>query len=503
MTSSSLSTVDEYEVVVVGAGPTGLLTAALLGGYGVSTLVVDQHSTPENRPDGVALDDEGLRALHAAGVGAALAPWLHHAPEVEYRSVRGYRRWHPPAHRPYGHPRLVTCRQSDLERVLRDRLACLDAVEIRSGVDYLAHDLAGGAITLLRDPATGADHRVFSQFLLACDGASGRVRRQLGLDGFGDTGPESWLVADVRDDRGLAGTRGRSAQPAAAIALPEGLRRFEVRLPAGYERAVAPPLLPGLLAHLLGADPLDVVDIAVQDRFFRGSDFLREGRVFLLGTAAHVIPPCAGVPFGTDLRDALNLAWKLAFALRGTLADDILDSYQLERGRHAARTADFADRMNRWLHGAPRGTGLRPLRPGPAFDTGFFDRTAGGGRLFPQPAVGAGRTRPLDDALGQGFAVLAHAGSRIPAAWWRARLGDDTVVARIRPQPTDFPVEPDVIVLDDPTGALVRACQAHTTDDAQSIVLRPDRVVFGAYHDIQVEQQRFGSAPTRHSAALI
>lgn len=515
--TSSLPTRSEYEVVIIGAGPTGLLTAALLGRYGVSVLLVGQRTTFDGRPRGVGVDDEGLRALQAAGVGAALAPWLQHAPDVEYRSVRGFRRWRPPAHQPNGHPRLVTCQHSDLTRVLENRLADLDSVEVRSGVDYVAHDLAGGAITLLRDPVTGTDQRVFSQFLLACDDATGRVRRQLGLDGFSDTRPEPWLVADVRnnDPAGIPAAAGRHTQPAAAITLPGGLRRLEVRLPAGYERAIAPPLLPGLLAHLLGTGPLSVVNIAVHHRFFRSSDYLREGRVFLLGDAAHQIPPCAGLPFGTDLRDALNLAWKIAFVLRGRLPDNLLDSYQTERGWHAARTAEFAQRTIRWLDGVrvPRGTpgGFRRQRPGPAFAAGFFDATAGGGRLFPQPLVGTGRaTRLLDDALGPGFAVIAHAHSRIPAAWWRERLGADTVVARI--QRDGLPTEPDVTMLDDSTGALSRACLAqtayrtatadNTTNGAASIVLRPDRVVFGAYSDMQIEREHFGSQPALLIPAL-
>ncbi|MFI6165331.1 FAD-dependent monooxygenase [Nocardia sp. NPDC051052] len=490
--NGSSTTPTQYEAIIVGAGPVGLFTAVLLGQYGVHTLVVERRQQMYTYPRAIGIDDETMRAMQATGIAETQLPQLRYSPTIEYLSPAGYSRFQPPATPgPFGHPFLATFLQPSLEAGLRTRLAELPTVELREGTEFIDFDEAGGIVTLMRD-ADGHELRASARFLLACDGGRSRVRQQLGVELLGDTQQEKWLVVDVRDDDVLAAAmrdrhQDTADQPMVSISLPAGLRRIECRLGAA-ERAetVGQEYIQEALRPLVADHPVDVVRAAVYERYFRHAGQLRHGNVFLLGDAAHLVPPYGGQGLCSGVRDAINLAWKIAFVLQDRLPADILDSYDTERGGHLTRTVAFVRHLARRIEGdsgeAPDALELsvadqRRAKPAPEYDIGFFDEKAGGGKMFPQPVVlHEGITQPLDDLLGHGFAVLARTHSRISAIGWRALLGADTVVAQVRAH--GEPSKPGVLVLDDATGDLVRAIGA-----ADFVVLRPDRFVFAAYRD--------------------
>ncbi|WP_405161931.1 FAD-dependent monooxygenase [Nocardia sp. NBC_01499] len=489
------STPPQYDVIVIGAGPVGLFTAVLLGQYGVRTLVVERRQQMYTYPRAIGIDDETMRAMQATGIADTQLPRLRYSPTIEYLSPVGYSRFQPPATPgPFGHPFLATFLQPRLEAGLRTRLAELPSVELREGTEFVDFDEAGGIVTLMRD-ADGRELRASARFLLACDGGRSRVRQQLGVELVGATQEEKWLVVDVRDDKFLAAAmrerhEDTADQPMVSISLPEGLRRIECRLSAVAARSevVGPELIRDALRPLVADHPVDVVRAAVYERYFRHAEQLRDGNVFLLGDAAHLVPPYGGQGLCSGVRDAVNLAWKIAFVLQRRLPADILDSYDIERGDHLARTVAFVRHLARRIEGdtgeAPGARELsvqdqRRAKPAPEYEAGFFDEKACGGKMFPQPVVlHEGVAQPLDNLLGHGFAVLARTHSRISAIGWRALLGADTVVVQVRAHGEPKKREPGVIVLDDATGDVVRAI-----GDADFVVLRPDRFVFAAYRD--------------------
>ncbi|PTR39019.1 3-(3-hydroxy-phenyl)propionate hydroxylase [Rhodococcus sp. OK611] len=507
MTNPTAELEAEYDVVVVGAGPVGLFTAILLGQYGVRTLVVERRQEMYTYPRAIGIDDETMRALQAIGIAERQLPLLHFEPIIEYLSPVGYSRFQPPAvPGPYGHPFLATFLQPQLETGLRERLAELESVELREGIEFVAYDSRfdgddcdATIVSLLRS-TDGAELRTTSRFLLACDGARSRVRQQLGLDLVGDTQEEKWLVVDLRDDDVLSAAMTDRhepccAQPMVSITLPEGLRRIECRLGADLARAdtVDDQQIRAALRPLVGDHRVDVVRAAVYVRSFRHAEQLREGGVFLLGDAAHLVPPYGGQGLCSGIRDAVNLAWKIALVLGGRLPTAVLDSYQAERGGHMALTVAFIRHLARRIEGdidrAPDALEVsvadqRRAKPAPEFAVGFFDPTAGGGRMFPQPRVGSdGGTALMDDLLGQGFSVLARARSRVPAAHWRTLLGPETTVARISSPGADVEPESGVIVLDDIDGEVLAAmCEADV------VVLRPDRFVLIAVADSEADR---------------
>jgi 3-(3-hydroxy-phenyl)propionate hydroxylase len=252
--------------------------------------------------------------------------------------------------------------------------------------------------------------------------------------------------------------------------------RWESRMRPG--ETVAELTAPEALAHLLEpVDPSDVSIVRAAEYTFRASvaDRWRAARVLLAGDAAHLTPPFVGQGLGLGLRDAHQVAWKLAAVLTGESGEELLDSYQAEREPHARALIRVALLLGRLMTGGGRGgdvvrrgalavvrripavarlaTDSRtpPLVAGPLVERHGRAGRRLAGTLVPQPEVLVdGRRCRLDDVLGGGYAELT--------ADLRVRRADGT---EIRVQ--------------DPTGTLRR-----WMGGASSVWVRPDRIVRSA-----------------------
>ena len=452
-------------VLVVGAGPTGLTAAALLARHGVEVVVVDRRPDPWPQPRAVHLDGASVRVLQAVGVHEEFAAISRPGAglrllDARLRPFATFRRG--AATGPDGHPEMNLFDQPDLEVLLRRRIARRPGVALREGVEVVAAASDGdGARVTLRDVRVGTSSDERFAAVLGCDGANSTVRRAVGarLRDLGFT--ERWLVVDVRCRRPLPTWGGvdQVCGPRAATFLHvTGDRyRFEFRLRPGEGPGGAD--LPALLAPWLDGVPRDAWEVVrCAEYVFRAAvaDRWRRGRLFLLGDAAHLTPPFVGQGLGAGLRDAHNLAWKLAAALRdpalgGRPGDALLDTYWAERAPHAEATVRLAVRAGRAMTGgqdvaaalrrpvaaallrlpgaearALRGTAAR-LPPGPWVDRRPH-RAALPGTTCPQPDVAVdGAVQRLDDVLGPGFALLA-AGPVDPALRRRAAALDARTV---------------------------------------------------------------------------
>jgi 3-(3-hydroxy-phenyl)propionate hydroxylase len=495
-------------VLVVGAGPTGLAVATLLAQHGVASTVVDRHAGPSPLPRAVHLDGESVRILQRIGVHEEFATISRPAtglrlldarlrPFAEFRRDRAAGR--------NGHPEANLFDQPDLEALLRRNLA--SPVTLREAVDVtaVAQDEDGARVTL-RDLRSGTQEQVRAGAVLGCDGAHSTVRDAIGTRLRDLHFTERWLVVDVRCGRPLDRWGGVdqvcSPRRAATFLHLTGDRyRVEFRLRPGETGAGV--RLAELTAPWLGDVPpgeWEVLRCAEYVFAARVADRWRRGRVLLLGDAAHLTPPFIGQGLGAGLRDAHNLAWKLAAVLHGAAGDSLLDTYQAERAPHAEATIRAAIRAGRAMTGgqdvvaalrrplaaallripgaeafALRGTQVR-YPPGPHVDRRTHRHDLPG-TLCPQPTVQVGgRSRLLDDVLGPGFALLV-AGPVDPGLRERARALGASTVRVATPQPGPGPVPGEVLVLDDGTlDAWLRGGRA------SAVLLRPDRVVIAACH---------------------
>jgi 3-(3-hydroxy-phenyl)propionate hydroxylase len=431
------STVD---VLVVGNGPVGATIAALLGRYGVTTLVLDKTHEVVLMPRAIALDNEALRILQLAGLSEDAFEKIV-IPEVKMHSpVLGQFGRANTEGCVDGHPKLVTFYQPDLEHAMRSQVSRLKSVTSLGGfeLESLVEE-PDGVVATVRDQ-NGQSHSVRTQYLVGADGASSRVRALIGQEFEGQTYAEDWLIVDVMNRHTSAIDHieflCNPQRPTPHMPAPGGRERWEFMLQPGESREEleSPESIARLIAPWINPQELQVERKAVYRFHARCCKRFSKGRIFLAGDAAHITPPFVGQGLVAGLRDGANLAWKLAWVLRGHAAPVILDTYDAERRPHAQAMIDLAKLMGRlvmpknkaaafFIHGLMRMLALTPatrryfeqldIKPKNTFNQGLFVPHRRGdklvrGSLFPQTWIRSmqKQIKLSDDALGDNLTLV-------------------------------------------------------------------------------------------------
>jgi len=446
----------------VGAGPNGLTAANLLARYGVDVLLVERNETTVREPRAVSIDDESLRTMQAMGVVDKVVSRVVLGYGSDYFSAGGscFLQVRPTA-KEYGYPRRNAFRQPVFEQQLRDYF-CTRAVSKTRSEAWFSTELVDfqqgpEGVDLVLRRSDGSLAEVSTSYLVACDGGRSFVREKLGIKLSGSTFRERWLILDLEETRDHSRDTKvfcDPARPCLSLPGPDRTRRFEFMLHEGEtEPEVTSLEFTRKLLSRHGEENTPLRRSRVYTFHARMADRWRDGRIFLVGDAAHLTPPFAGQGMNSGIRDAHNLSWKLAAVLQGHLGPRLLETYELERRKHAWGMILLALRMGKvmmprsfWsafaLQAAFRLLSVVPpartyfaemkYKPKPQFDAGFLVREgkhgAGSmiGRLFPQPEVrGADRTALLDEFLGDNFALVTLPQTppslfdRLPANLWR------------------------------------------------------------------------------------
>lgn len=409
----------DVHILVVGAGPTGLLLANLLGGMGVRTQIVERNESTVDQPRAVSIDDESMRALQAAGLDKDVAQITSRGYGSIYRGPDGrvfatVKPWQME----YGFDKRNAFQQPELEALMRDALKRHSSVTALFGTKMTAFEQSDDKVSVtLRGP--DGEQAVTARYMVACDGGRSPTRKALDISMEGSTFTEPWLIVDLHSTRNRCFHTEVFCDPArSCITLPGpgGIRRYEFKLNPGEtsEMAEQEEFARRLLARV-GPDADEPMRrVQVYTFHARNAERWREGRVFLAGDAAHLTPPFAGQGMNSGLRDAHNLAWKLDEALRAHDPEPLLASYQTERKPHAWEMIELARRMGQVmmpsskLAGAAIRTGFRALRlyppardyfaqmkykPKPRFAEGLLwpepntPKQQVVGRMIPQPLV--------------------------------------------------------------------------------------------------------------------
>ncbi|PWU47332.1 3-(3-hydroxyphenyl)propionate hydroxylase [Micromonospora globispora] len=336
-------------VVIVGAGPTGLTAATLLAQYGVECLILERWESVYPQPRAVALDDEVHRILARLGLrdefAAISRPHLGlRLLDRDMRVLTEFRR--DVAQSRHGYPQGSMFDQPELEAILRRNLKQYGTVTLRGNAEVtaLTQD-ADGVRVDFTDTATGEHESVRAAYILGCDGANSLTRASIGatMQDLGFT--QRWLVIDVVTEADLDQWEGvhQLSDPARAgtyMRVGKNRYRWEFQLTPGEaaddyrDMARLHPLISPWTGNVPVAE-LEIIRLAEYTFRAQLADRWRDRRMFLLGDAAHLTPPFIGQGMCAGVRDAMNLAWKLAFVLDGTLPETVLDTYQIERRHHA------------------------------------------------------------------------------------------------------------------------------------------------------------------------
>lgn len=503
------------DVVIVGLGPCGAAAANFAGQWGLRTVVVERDMAIFDRQRAIALDDEALRVISNLGLYHEVSAHMHLGVTTRFIGLNGRPFILGPctSRRSTGHAVANFFHQPFLEKALRGGLARWPRVEVMAGWTATLASQDDHGVTLRLSDSGGAVHVLRARYVLACDGASSPLRKQLGIDFAGRSYSEQWLDVQARTKRPLH--RGphfdfvcSPERPGVRCPCPGGYYRWEWRINPGEDAEAM--LEPANLWRLLAKDDISADDIDIARAWsytfhVRKARHWRKGRVLLLGDAAHVMPPFAGQGISGAFRDAANVVWKVQAVVRGHADEALLDTYQTEREPHhdtmtaravllgrlvmppnrlTARLRDIAFRAAAKVPGLVTAITDKVLQPtplGPGCMHTDPCKQSPVGHLLPTARVATNNAQhtDIDGALGRGWSIMGQdvdprlAMTPVSLAAWQ-RLGTHFVT--LRPG-TSVVSESE---LGDPTGQLWDAMVTH---GARYMVARPDRYVYHVTDD--------------------
>jgi len=435
----------QWDVVVAGLGPVGVTLCSLLGKYGLRTLGIDRERSIYTLPRAGHVDHTVLRTLEEIGcLDEVLAEMIpNRGMELLGGGGEVLARIPVAPRTPSGLPASMHFHQPVLERLLRENAERIAGITLRNSVRLVSFEPAGDLERIVLEHEEQS-FEVRSRFLVGCDGASSVTRNHAGL-GFRDYGfAESWVVIDLiltqfpdtlrRDTTFVADPK----RPHAMIEMPGMRYRFEFMVLPGEtpESVTNEAAVHRLISGWLQPHHIRKIERAIVYTF-RGAqaESWRKGNVAVAGDAAHLTPPFLGQGLCSGVRDAANLAWKIAFFLSGRLPSGILETYGSERGPHIDNVITTSIEIARNLcmldeslaqtrdramleSGLPEEARIRfklgELRTGPLV-------MPSGGMYMISPQTGEG---PLDRLIGGNFMILARStealGSEAALAWWQA-----------------------------------------------------------------------------------
>jgi 3-(3-hydroxy-phenyl)propionate hydroxylase len=503
----------EIPVVIIGAGPTGLTIGLLLAEYGVKSVILDRNNAPMDIPRAIVLDDEGARTLQCFGADQTYVRKTIEGEGAEYIDDSGMTFARVGSgDETYGFPKRHFINQPEMEAALHERVSVAPRCEVHFDSHVTEVNDTGTEVLVNVAGPDGGTHRIQGQYVVAADGGRSPIRERLGIELTGSTYTQDWIVIDTLNDPDSSRHSKfmcSSERPHVSIPAPDGGRRYEFMLLPGetHEEVLRPEFVRALLSPYRTIESEDIIRSTIYTFHARVADQFRAGRIFLAGDAAHLTPPFAGQGMNAGLRDASNLAWKLAFVVNGGVTDSILDSYFDERRDPAWAMIQLAVVMgdiimpiepeqqafrNHLLKSLAPFPGVQDyllkmkFKPRPRYDKGLFidldNQPFEGsivGEMIPQPDVKKGsKTVKLDMMLGNGFSLIAQsqAGADALSEITATKLGGMSLTKLVLDcgAGTAMTGKPNAVVRDE------RGKPLRTHRD-QVLLIRPDRYCAAAF----------------------
>jgi 2-polyprenyl-6-methoxyphenol hydroxylase-like FAD-dependent oxidoreductase len=343
----------DTQVLIAGAGPTGLVLALYLTKAGARVRVIDRTTGPGTTSRALVVHTRTLEFYRQIGLADAAVDR-----GVTFRAVNLWVRGRKAARAPFGemgvglspYPYMLILPQDEHERLLIEELGRL-GVTVERQTELISFTEAGGRILARLRMPNGAAQTCVADYLGGCDGARSTVREQLGIGFPGGTYAHVFYVADTEANGPVLDGELHIALDDADFlgGFPmkgQGRMRFvgTVRDGTGASREPSWEDVDRRMAQQLRLDVTKVRWFSTYHVHHRVAVAFRRGRAFLLGDAAHIHSPVGGQGMNTGIGDAVNLAWKLAAVLRGCADAAVLDTYEPERIGFARRLVATTDR---------------------------------------------------------------------------------------------------------------------------------------------------------------
>ncbi|NBZ87299.1 2,4-dichlorophenol 6-monooxygenase [Rhodobacteraceae bacterium CYK-10] len=353
------------DVLVIGTGPAGSATSALLASYGVKVMVVNRYRWLSNTPRAHITNQRTMEVLRDLGPEVEAEAMMHATPQalmgenVFCESLTGeelgrMKSWGTSPLSKAEHLMSSPCEMNDLPQTFMEpilfKTACARGAEARMSVEYVSHEQdAEGVTTTCRDRLSGQTFTVRSKYLVGADGGNSLVAEHLGLPFEGKMGVGGSMNILFKADLSRHVAHRPSVlywvmQPGADVGgIGMGLVRMvrpwnEWLIVWGYDITQPAPVVDEAMAtqvarQLIG-DPELEIDLISANTWTVNNCFathMQKGRVFIMGDAAHRHPPSNGLGSNTSIQDGYNLAWKLAAVVKGQAGPALLESYRAER----------------------------------------------------------------------------------------------------------------------------------------------------------------------------
>jgi 2-polyprenyl-6-methoxyphenol hydroxylase-like FAD-dependent oxidoreductase len=418
-------------VLIIGAGPTGLVLALCLTHLGIKLRIIDKTSEPGTTSRALGVHARTLEFYRQLGIDSDVV-----AEGIRTAGVNLWVNGSKAARIPLGQmgegqtafPYLLIYPQDVHEKLLVEKLGQA-GVQVERSTELVRLDPQAECVRAVLRKRDGSEETLEATYLAGCDGASSTVRHALTTSFPGGTYAHLFYVADVEASGPPTDTEVHiDLEDADFLAVFPLTRKGHVRVIGSVRDDIAGNRDKLVFDDVRGK-PIEHLKLQVtKENWFstyrvhhRVAESFRQGRMFLLGDAAHVHSPVGAQGMNTGIGDAVNLSWKLASVLTGSAPESILDTYELERIAFARRLVSTTDRIfalvtNRSALAARLRTTLMPflvprLVAITRFRRGLF-------RVFSQIGI-----RYRKSPLSVGSVGSVHGGDRIP--WYRMQSGAD------------------------------------------------------------------------------
>ena len=417
------------DVLIVGAGPTGLTLAIELARRGISYRIIDKAPQPSTYSKALGVMARTLELLHQAQIADTLIAQGHQVTGMQassYNRILAKVNFTSLIQSPY--PYVLMVPQSITEQVLIDRLTSLGGKVERQvqciSLQQPAQHPYVQAILQHTEDSSATEEKIRARWVVGCDGAHSTVRHQSDIDFEGEALAQSFALADIHvdwtEDHNKLHLYLNKGYLTALFPMLHQRHRVIIGMPPDHAITSSPDQsveladIQAVLDICLPfkvtiSDPIWLAKFAVHQRKVKQ---YRKGRIFLAGDAAHIHSPIGGQGMNTGIQDAFNLGWKLALVCQGYASDALLDSYHAERepiGKQLLRGTSVFTRLATTRHAVPiaiRNTVAPLLSSRKVVQKRLFSLISETGLAYSHSPIvqqGKGWQRPM-----------LHAGDRVP-----------------------------------------------------------------------------------------